>query len=152
MHNVNVDLSKGLLDEFEARLARGGSLANKEVFWLLNAARGQIASILELYKDEIALPQREKSVPELFAEICFAPSAKNNRVSKEDVCAIYPHWFKQYVSPVSIPQGERVMARVHEELRGVYAYNLTHYLGIELTDVGQKLLHEAKAAGEVRHG
>lgn len=149
MANVNADLSKSLLDEFEARLTQGDSLTNKETFWLLNAARGQIMPVWELYKREMAKPWREKTAPEIFTEICFAPSVKSNRVSKEDACAIYPHWFKQYVSPISTPQGERALARVHGELRGAYAYNLTHYLGIELTAVGQKLLQEAKAAGEV---
>ena len=35
MANGNVDLSKILLDEFEARLARGDNLKSEEIAWLL---------------------------------------------------------------------------------------------------------------------
>ena len=149
MANGNVDLSKILLDEFEARLARGDNLKSEEIAWLLNLARGQIMPVWELYKRELAAePRREKSIPELFAEICFAPSEKHNRVAKEDVCAIFPLWFKRYVSPVSpvaLGSGERFMAKYQQELERRYSYNLSYYLGITLTDEGKKLLQEATA-------
>ena len=84
-------------------------------------------------------------MPELFADICFVPSEKHNRVAKEDVSAILPCWLKRYVSPVAFWQGERFMAKFHQALERRYAYNLSHYLGITLTDEGQKLLQAGKA-------
>lgn len=150
MTSGNIDLSKSLLDEFEARLERGDSLTSKETIWLLSLARGQIMPVWELYKSELtAEPRTEKSMPELFAEICFVPSEKHNRVAKEDVYAILPFWFKRYVSPVVLGPGERFMAKFHQELERRYAYDLFHYLGITLTDEGQKLLQAARAEKEV---
>ncbi len=150
MTSGNIDLSKSLLDEFEARLERGDSLTSKETIWLLSLARGQIMPVWELYKSELAAePNWEKSMPELFAEICFVPSEKHNRVAKEDVYAILPFWFKRYVSPVALGPGERFMAKFHQELERRYSYDLFHYLGITLTDEGQKLLQAARAEKEV---
>lgn len=150
MINGNIDLSKSLLDEFEARLTRGDSLTSKETIWLLSLARGQIMPVYKLYKRDLAAePKREKSMPELFADICFTHSAKHSRVAKEDVYAIFPCWFKRYVSPIVFGQGERFMAKFHQELERRYAYNLSHYLGISLTDEGQKLLQATRAEKEV---
>lgn len=150
MTSGNIDLSKSLLDEFEARLERGDSLTSKETTWLLSLARGQIMPVWELYKSELAAePRWGKSMPELFAEICFVPSEKHNRLAKEDVCAILPRWFNRYVSPVVFGQGERFMAKFHQELERRYTYDLFHYLGITLTDEGQKLLQAARAKKEV---
>ena len=146
MANGNVDLSKSLLDEFEARLARGDSLTNKELIWLLNLARGVIMPVWEVYKRESAAkPSKEKTMPEVFAEICFAPSEKHSQVSKENVCAILPVWFKRYVSSVALEHGERGMARYQREVERRFAQNHTHYLGIGLTDEGKNLLQAATA-------